>query len=123
MRGPGKDFADAIALNRTLEVLDLRGQNNYWEHYMENMMWELVDHITIQTLIVRDYTKYDPTGSWICDLLNQNRRIKVVNEEGEPYSHEIIEQLYSINRLFCGSEVLKGHPEQIRSALVGKTLV
>lgn len=122
LAGAGMNLILGIRSNQTLEVLKLRG-GEYWEDYIEEMLWMLGDHRTIHTLILEACPKHDMAGFWLYDLLERNRRVQVVDTEGKRFGNDGIRELYSLNHFYCGSADLKGEHQEIRSALVGRALV
>lgn len=118
----------ALQANQKLTCLNLGGTSRYcldWEPHLKKIFTAMEDHSGLRSFLVYNYPKFDdPCYSWLWKLLIRNRNITVYNAFGFRCSDGYyIDQLYALNRFFCGSaKLMEDSTAASRPMLVAKAL-
>ncbi|GAX18873.1 hypothetical protein FisN_26Hu175 [Fistulifera solaris] len=94
-----------------------------WSPQSHILFKAMEEHQGLETFVVKDYPITDPDYLWLKGLLLRNHNIMVLNSLGKRCSDgSVINNLYSLNRLYNGSARLLKESVLVRQQLVATIL-
>jgi hypothetical protein len=122
-----KALLHAVNSNPKLSHLDLSDESSKIDFipHLKDIFEGIEAHKGLRFLVVESYPcTDDPDYSWLKRLLSRNRTITVLDDTGTILSDgSTIDELYSLNRFYNGSEALSKDSASPRRELVTKALL
>jgi hypothetical protein len=117
-----EELVRATAANKELVSLDLEMYYIFQQSHLTELLESFDDHKGLRTITIEVHSD-NSDCSWLKHLLSRNRRIEIRGEWMESVmNRDELNELYTFNRFYTGSETLEESPHSFRTKLIGITL-